>query len=38
MTNNTRRDFVKQAALGSAALLALPTSRAWAQTIACAWE
>jgi predicted dehydrogenase len=27
MTNNTRRDFVKQAALGSAALLAFPTSR-----------
>jgi len=27
MTNNTRRDFVKQAAWGSAALLALPTAR-----------
>jgi predicted dehydrogenase len=27
MTNNTRRDFVKQVALGSAALLALPSSR-----------
>jgi predicted dehydrogenase len=28
MTNNTRRDFVRQGALGSAALMALPTSRA----------
>ena len=27
MTSNTRRDFVKQVALGSAALMALPTSR-----------
>ena len=27
MSNNTRRDFVKQAALGSAVLLAMPSSR-----------